>query len=320
MIHLTVGIDVSKDTLDISASQDGRTFQSKTTTNDEVGFREIHRWLKKIAEPESWRICLEATSAYHKHLALWFAARGVGLWVMNPKQARDLAKGLGILRKSDSADATVLARCARMAWREPTPLPSGKKADLQEISRRIDVLTRLRADEKRRLQKPASCEALLTSCLRTVAQLDGEIMRLESEWRTLLAECPDLLETHNLIGTVPGVGPKTARVLISELFVVERRRTARECAAYAGVAPHEQTSGTSLRKNARTFSTGNKRLRCALYMGCIGTIHHDSDMKSLYDRITAQGKAKKVAIVATMNKMIRRVAAVANRGTPWVPA
>lgn len=320
MIHLTVGIDVSKDTLDISASNDGCTFRSYKTSNSEAGFCKIHEWLQTIAAPESWRICVEATSSYHKRLVLWFEGRNVQLLVLNPNQARDLAKGLGIMHKSDPADATVLAKCARMAWREPTPIPAGKKADLQEISRRIEVLTKMRADEKRRLKKPAASEAFLTSCHRTIAQFDQEIERLEFDWMELLRKSDDLSQTYDLIRTVPGVGHKTARVLVCELFIVERKRTPKQCAAYAGVAPYEQTSGTSLRKNARTFSTGNRRLRCALYMACIATVRFDPEMKSLYDRIVEQGKAKKVAIVAAMNKMIRRVCAVANRKTPWVRA
>ncbi len=82
------------------------------------------------------------------------AELGVKVLVLNPKQARDLAKGLGVLRKSDHTDAIVLGQCAKMAWREPTALASGKPYELQEISRRIGVLTRMRGSERKRLLKP----------------------------------------------------------------------------------------------------------------------------------------------------------------------
>ena len=320
MIHLFVGIDVSKDTLDISATFDGSSFHSFHAANSDKGFASLFRWLSKLSAAEDWRISLEATSAYHRQLVLWFDKKGTRILVMNPKQARDLAKGLGVLRKNDRTDAKVLAHCSQMAWKEPTPLPSGKRMELQEISRRIDVLTKQRAGELRRLQKPGACKPLLASCRRIAKLLEKEIAQLERIWSKTLEECSDLARIFEVVKTVPGVGAKIARVIVSELYVTERERSVKECAAYAGVVPHEQTSGTSLRRKPQIFATGNKRLRSALYMGAISIVVHDVESRSLYERIVEQGKAKKVGVVAVMNKMMRRIAAVAKRGTSWVPA
>ncbi len=320
MIHLFAGIDVSKDTLDISATLDGISFHSLHTTNSDKGYAALLKWLAKFAAMESWRITLEATSAYHRGLVLWFEKKGSRILVMNPKQARDLAKGLGILRKNDRTDARVLALCSQMAWKEPTPLPSGKRMELQEISRRIDVLTKQRAGELRRLQKPGACKALLASCRHMAGLLAKEIARLEQQWSKTLEHCTDLATIFEVVKTVPGVGAKTARVVVSELYVTERERTVKECAAYAGVVPHEQTSGTSLRRKPQIFTTGNKRLRSALYMGAISIVSHDAESRHLYERIVDQGKPRKIGVVAVMNKTMRRIAAVAKRGTPWVPA
>ena len=119
---------------------------------------------------------------------------------------------------------------------------------------------------------------------------------------------------------MPGVGHKTAGDVVSELLVAPRQRTVRQCVAYAGLAPHERTSGTSLRKPGRTFATDNKRLRTALYMGAVSTLRCDASSRELYARIVGQGKHKKVAIVAVMSKLMRRIAAVVNRGTPYTKA
>ena len=291
--HLCVGVDVSKDTLDLSATSDGARLEALKVANDPEGFALLHAWLSRLSPAEGWRIALEATSASH------------------------LARGLGVLRKNDATDARVLALCARMAWREPTPLPSKERAALQEVSRRIDALTRLRADERKKLLKPGACEPLLESCRRLVAFYDGEPELLEARWSGLLAACEDLRLTHAAVKTVPGVGKVAARVVVSELYVVERERTGRECVAYAGLAPQEQTSGTSVRRQTRAFATGNKRLRTALYMGAVSAIRHDALCRELYARLVGQGRPKKVALVAVMGKILRRVAAVAKRGTKW---
>jgi transposase len=276
MIHLFVGNDVSKDTLDISITFDGKRFETLVVSNDAKGFAQLWAWLLLRAAPAAWRINLEATSAYHRAVVEWFAARGVLILVLNPKQARDLAKGLGILRKNDRTDAKVLALCAKMAWREPTPLATGVRFALQEVSRRIDVLTRQKASERKRLLKPGACEGLLASCRRLIQFIEEEIQLLEANWLALLKQCQDLALMHDNVLSIPGVGKVTARVVVSELYVVQRPRTSKECVAYGGLAPQEHSSGTSLRRQEVTFSTGNKRLRTALYMSAISSITRDA--------------------------------------------
>ena len=317
--QLFIGIDVSKDTLDVSVTSGDSRFDSRSVTNDAKGFAELFEWLTKFGTLESWRMTLEATSAYHRAFVLWFAEKGVAVLVLNPKQARDLARGLGILRKNDATDAKVLAQCALMAWREPVPLPDVQQAELQELSRRMDVLTRQRASERKRLLRPGACEAFMESCRRLIEFLTQEIEQLEAAWNDVLAVCQDLKATHKVILSIPGVGQVTARVVISEMYVTPRERSVKQCVAYAGLAPQEQTSGTSVRRQTRTFKTGNKRLRTALYMGAVSSIRRDSGCRDLYTRIVGTGKAKKIALVAVMNKILRRIAAVAKRGTVWTP-
>ncbi len=127
---LFIGVDVSKDTLDVAIYGPDGLLDSFKVSNDDKGFAQIHKRLSGKGSPESWHIALEATSAYHRAIVLWMAEIGVKVLVLNPKQARDLAKGLGVLRKSDHTDAIVLGQCAKMAWREPTALASGKPYEL----------------------------------------------------------------------------------------------------------------------------------------------------------------------------------------------
>lgn len=318
MLHQAcAGVDVSKDTLDAAFTLDGECFATRKFSNDKEGHEEAWEWLSGLA-PEGWRLALEATSAYHRSFCVFFEMRGARPLVLNPKQARDLARGLGVLRKDDATDARVLALCAAMAWREPNALPDEFGHELQEISRRLDSLTREKAAERRRLLKPCACKALTDSVRRHLHWLEKELERMERQWLEALDRSEPLLRAYALALGVPGVGHKTARVVVSELYATPRARTVKQCTAYAGLAPHERTSGTSLRKPGRTFPTGNKRLRTALYMGAVSNLKCDHESRELYARIVGQGKHKKVAIVAVMNKLMRRVAAVVERGTPYL--
>lgn len=127
ILHLSTGIDVSKDTLDVAFTDykgKARTFQ---VANGEEGFAQLAKELAKAAPKECWRIALEATCAYHRAVVFSMLGLGVKVLVLNPKQARDLARGLGVLRKNDKTDAAVLALCAKMAWREPEAPGTGSR-------------------------------------------------------------------------------------------------------------------------------------------------------------------------------------------------
>jgi transposase len=318
ILHLNIGVDVSKDTLDVAYIDARGKAVAFQVANDKTGFAKMAGKLENVAPLQAWHIALEATSAYHRAFVMDMFERDVLVLVLNPKQARDLARGLGVLRKNDKTDAGVLALCAKMAWRKPEAIASGAGYRLQELSRRIDVLTRRRAGEKKRLLKPGVCELVQDSCRRQIALIDDELTLLEQQWKQELEGSAELKLAYLNVRTVPGCGEVTARKVVSELLVAPRARTTAQCVAYAGLAPHEQTSGTSLRRKASTFSAGNKFLRTALYMGAVSAIRSDHLSRELYLRLTSKGKPKKVAIVAVMGKTMRRIAAVVNRGTPWV--
>lgn len=318
ILHVNVGIDVSKDTLDIAILNPHEKVRTFQVANIPEGFTRMIYELERISNPSTWRVALEATSAYHRAVVTALKEQGVMVLVLNPKQARDLARGLGILRKNDRTDATVLAKCSKMAWREPEAIAQGVGYELQEISRRIEVLTNLRAAERKRLLKPGVGKIMQDSFRRQISLLDMEIHLLEKAWCELLEAASDLKLAYTNIRTVPGCGQVTARKVVSEMLVAPRKRTTGQCVAYAGLAPQEQTSGIALRRRSQTFTTGNKLLRTALYMGAVSSLRNDVASRDLYLRLIESGKPKKVAIVAVMAKLMRRIAAVANRGTPWV--
>jgi len=319
-LHLSVGVDVSKDTLDICfLAEDGKK-HSFNVKNSHAGFEQIVQKLEKQAPKDSWRITMEATSSCHKALVWHLAKEGVRAWVMAPKQARDLAKGLGIIRKNDATDAYVLAVCSLKNWDEPRRPLTPEQAEIQEISRRIDSLKGQAADEKKRMAKPSACSDLLKSCKRVIKNLDAEIEKLSLLWLVKMKKSEELVKKHRLMLSIPGVGHETARKVLSELLLTDEIKKVKQCIAYAGLAPQECSSGTSLKRKATIHGTGNSFLRTALYMGAISCSRHDTECSAHYDRMLEAGKPKKCALVAIMARMLRRIVTVVNRGTEWIPA
>ena len=310
---------MSKDTLDICLKLEEGRSESFKEKNSEEGFEKIlERIMRRAKEGVEVRICLEATSSCHKAVCWWMVERGVRVKVLAPKQARDLARGLGILRKNDATDARVLALCSEKAWDEPRLQPGRKASALQELSRRIDCLKSQVADEKKRLGKPSACGLLTSSCRKVIKLLDEEVRRLSELWLKEMKAIKGMKEKHALLLTVPGVGPETARKVLSELYLTDEPKGVDQCVAYAGLAPQESSSGTSLHRKASIHGTGNKQLRTALYMGAVSCSHKDKECRAHYERLIARGKPVKVALAAIMARMMRRIATVVLRGTPWV--
>ncbi|MEG4990299.1 IS110 family transposase [Microcoleus sp. BR0-C5] len=318
-LHLNVGVDVSKDTLDLCFFAKDQIKHSFTVKNSPAGFEQIVKKLEKMAPKDQWRITMEATSSCHKALVWHLAEEGVPAVVMAPNQARSLAKGLGIIRKNDATDAYVLAVCSQKNWKTPRKPPTKEQAELQELSRRIDSLKAQAADEKKRMGKPSACAELIKSCTRVIRLLDKEIQQVSQLWLVKLKQSQELVKKHRLMLSIPGVGPETARKVLSELFLTDELKNVKQCIAYAGLAPQECSSGTSLNRKATIHGTGSRFLRTALFMGAISCSRHDAECSAHYDRMLEAGKPKKCALVAIMARMLRRIVTVVNRGTEWTP-
>jgi transposase len=313
--HCYIGIDVSKDHLDI-ASDDGQTlFQVR---NNEEGQLEA---LARIQSLSPALVVLEATGAFELEMVLLLGSSQVPAAVVNPRQVRDFAKAFGILAKTDAIDARVLARFGATTQPQPQPVPDEQSLELETLLLRRRQLVLMLATERNRLasftitRRPGATLAV-TSIEKTIEWLRKQLESLDKDISDRLKKSPVWREKEDLLRSVPGVGPVTARTLLAdlpELGTLDRKRIA----ALVGVAPFNKDSGYSSGK--RRIAGGRASVRSALYMACVASLRCNPVLKALYDRLHAT-KPVKVALVACMRKLLTILNAIVRNATPWTPA
>lgn len=305
-----VGIDVSKDRLDVHLQPSG---ESLTVARDGQGLADLVGRLESHAVE---LVVLEATGGFETVVAAALAAAGLPLAVVNPRQIRDFARATGRLAKTDALDAAIIARFAEAIRPEPRPLPSQEAQALGEmVARRRQIVETMVAERNRRrhLTQPR----LLKGADRILAVLQAQLSEIESDIDGAIRKTPAWRAREDLLTSVPGIGPATARTLIAELpelGSLDRRRIA----SLAGLAPMNRDSGTL--RGRRTIAGGRPTVRSALFMSIMVTLRHKLPLKATYDHLRQAGKAPKTAIVACMRKLLTILNAIIRDQKPWQTA
>lgn len=310
-----LGVDVSARTFQCTLQIGDRT-QSLRLPNREGGFVSLLEWLRPRCELCALTVLMEATGNYHIALAESLEQHGVEVAVMNPRQAKELVKGLGFMAKTDRVDARALARVAALALVKGSPLRSQEHRALRDVSRQIHNLTHERTRAKKRAGTPARGQAASASDQRLIAFLNEEIRRLEKEWQQMLQELTILLQRYKLALSVKGVGEATARVLVSELPQHLELYSLKQLAAYAGCAPMDNSSGQR-KGHAKPSKTGNRYIRGGTFMAGLLASFRDDDHQARYDRLLQAGRHHFQAVRAVEHSIVRQALAVMKRGTPW---
>jgi transposase len=302
-----VGIDVSKGQLDIALCP-GRIF---SVPNDEGGFAQILERLK--ANPPTL-VVLEATGGLEIPLTGTLAAAGVPVVVVNPRQVRDFAKATGQLAKTDAIDAQVLARFAEVIRPEPRRLPDEQTQALAALVTRRRQLIEMLTAEKNRL---ASARPAIRKNLRAhITWLERALHQADTDLADAMRQSPIWREKDELLRSVPGIGPVLTTTLLANLPELGTL-THKQIAALVGVAPLNRDSGTL--RGRRTVWGGRAQVRTALYMAAIVAARFNPVIRIFYQRLCTAGKAKKVALVACMRKLLTIVNAMLKHRTPWDP-
>jgi transposase len=306
---LFIGIDVSKAHLDIAVRPGQLHWQVENTT---TGIDELIAKLRPMAPT---LIVLEATGGYETACAAGLAAAGFAVAVINPRQARDFAKSLGRLAKTDKVDASDLARFGEALRPEPRPLPDEASRHLQAVLVRRRQIIEMLVAEKNRLSATQDA-AVRIRMQEHITWLEQELEDLDQDLDHQLRNSPLWREKENLLRSVKGVGPVTATTLLAELPELGQLDR-RKIAALVGVAPFNRDSGRQHGK--RAIWGGRASVRQVLYMATLSASQHNSVIRAFYQRLLQAGKPHKVALVACMRKLLTILNAMISHGTPWQP-
>jgi transposase len=306
MDKVTVGIDVSRDQLDVAVYPSGEMF---VVGRDTDGFKKLCGRLAKI-KPEI--VALEATGGYETTPAAAIASAGLVVAIVNPVQVRAFAKALGQRAKTDPIDAGVIAHFAAATDVRPhLALDEATRRLADLVSRRRQIIEMLGA-EQNRLERAAA--GTKKSINRLVKALKKELECVEAEIHDTVRSSPVWAAKEDLLSSVPGIGPAISRTLIAEmpeLGQLDRK----QIAALAGLAPYTRQSG---QWKGRSFIGGGRAsVRSALFMGALVAKRYNPILKAFFDRLVAAGKPKMVAVIAVARKLLTILNAMVRDGTPW---
>lgn len=301
-----VGIDVSKDRLDVAVFGTGEVFDA---TNNEAGIAGL---VERLLLDRPALVVLEATAGFQNGLVAALVLADVPVAVVNPRQVRDFAKALGKLAKTDRLDAVVLAHFAQAVRPEPRPLPDETTVALGAIvARRRQLVEMLVMERNRREGTPKKLKPRLDEHIRS---LELYLAEIDKDLGSALRQSPVWRERDDLLRSVPGIGPVVSATLLAELPELGRLNR-REIAALVGVAPLNRDSGK--RRGKRGIWGGRATIRATLYMAALSAARYNPRLRAFYENLVKQGKPKKVALVACMRKLLVTANAILRDGVQW---
>jgi transposase len=310
MDSIIVGIDVSKDRLDVAVRPSGEAF---AVERNAAGLEQLTSRLKALAP---YVVALEATGGFETVAAAALAAAGLPAVVVNPAQIRAFARAVGQRAKSDPIDAGVIAHFAEATKPEPRPLTDEATRLLADlVARRRQIIEMIGAERQR--EKRITQQRLRKSMARVVKMLEQELADLDGDIDDAVRGSPAWREKEDLLASVPGVGPMIARTMIAdlpELGTLNRK----QIAALAGLAPYTRQSG---QWRGRSFIGGGRAsVRTALFMGALVAMRHNPVLKAFFLRLRAAGKPKMVALIAVARKLLTFLNAILRDQKPWQTA
>lgn len=304
---LYVGIDVAKAKLDVALDADGEVFE---VSNDPIGLAQL---IDRLKSQVVALVALEASGGYEALAVATLGAAGLPVALVNPRQARDFARSTGTLAKTDVIDAKLLARFALTIKPRVTALAESGRAELSELLARRNQLVGMQVAERQRLAQARS-KRVRKDVQGMIAFITKRLDKAEDDLGKFIAARPEWQVKEDLIRSVPGVGPTTSRVLLGRLPELGELTT-KAIAALAGIAPINRDSGSF--RGKRTIAGGRADVRTALYMAAFSATRCNPVIRSFYQRLRAQGKPFKVALVACMRKLLTILNAIVKSRTPW---
>lgn len=304
-----VGIDVAKDTFCVDSCP---SLFKTSLPNTSEGHRKLCKSLKKYTVA---LVVMEATGGYERPLSAELLNASLPVVVVNPRQVRDFAKGMGQRAKTDPIDAKVLAQFAQIVKPAAKTHATQQTAELTELVRRRRQLNDLRTTESNRLQM-IHHPKVKKSIKKMIKMLDFQINEIDQLIREYIENNDDFKNKDRILQSVPGVGPQTSAMLIAnlpELGILNRQ----EIAALAGVAPWDRSSGKYDGK--MHIWGGRKDVRSVLYMAAFTACRFNPTIRQMSERLKQNGKAYKVVLTACMRKLLIILNTMIRNQTLWTP-
>jgi transposase len=304
-----IGIDVSKAELAIAVYPSDEAWTTDTTA------AALDALVTRLGALRPALVVLEATGGYEAPVAAACAGAGLPVAIINPRQARAFAHAIGRTAKTDAIDAAVLAQFGARIQPPPRAVPDAATQALAAlVARRRQLLDMLGAEQRRLAQ--ATTTPVRRDLRTHIRWLERRIAEVNDDLTGSIQRSPIWRVQEDLLQSVPGIGPTTARTLLAELpelGQLDRRRIA----ALVGVAPFNRDSGRW--RGQRTIWGGRASVRSTLYMAALVASRHNPPLRAFYQRLRQAGKAPKVALVALMRKLLTILNAMVRHQQRWKP-
>ena len=309
-----LGIDIAKSKFDVVFLV-GDVKRHRVFGNDEGGFEALLGWLGEHAD--SVQACMEATGGYGDDLALFLHEHAIPVSVINPLRIKAFGQSELVRTKTDKVDAGVIARFCRTQQPPPWVPPSPRVRELRALVRRCAALKEMRVKELQRRAQGSASETVTASVNRTIAWLNTEIDLIAQVVIQVIETDEYLRRGYALLMSIPGLGAQSAAVLLAEVPDFRVFGHNKQITAFAGLAPQERVSGSSVRGRSHISKIGSSRLRAILYMCALSARRYNPILKTFADRLSEAGKPPKVILVALARKLLVLAYGVMKTGRPF---
>jgi len=312
-----LGIDVSKNTLDVVLIAESGTFH-KTIHNTSQGYQQLQKWLVDHRAQET-HACLEATGQYGEAVAEYLYECGYQVSVVNPARIKRYGESKLHRNKTDKADAGLIAEFCQKENPAPWQPLSPEIKHLRALIRRLEDQKANLRQEVNRLKSGERDSWVVSDLQIHIDYLQDRIAATEKEIQDFINKTPGLKSQQRLLTTIPGIGGLTANTLLAEIGDISAFDGAPQLAAYAGLNPQGHRSGSSVHKKTRISKQGRSELRRCLYMPAVVAMSYNPVIQNLSYRMTERGSLKMEIVVAAMRKLLHIAYGVLKNQLPFDP-
>ncbi|UBF24224.1 IS110 family transposase (plasmid) [Kovacikia minuta CCNUW1] len=314
VVDAVLGLDIGKTRIHGVLLCGTQALRRKAVANTVAGHQELLAWLSQQRFTQL-HACLEATSTYGHAIAKQLHHAGYGVTIANPQAVHAYAQSRLSRTKTDAADARLIAEYCRDLKPELWQPPAPEVEVLQNLMRRVQALEQMIGQETNRLE--TAPPELVSEINTHITFMEDQLKALRDKIRTHIDQFPGLKRQHELLDSIPGIGPHTAALILAEIGSWQHFASARQLAAYAGLTPQEKTSGTSIHGKPRLCKLGNARLRKALFLPALCLLRWSKPIQAWRAQLLQRHKTKRQVVGAVMHKLIRWIYGVLHANKPF---